>query len=279
MIDGLIYPEGIRWWRGQVWWSDVLDRKVYAYDPDADRLEVVAQFDDLPSGLGFLPDGRLLIATMNERRLLRLESAGISVAADLSGICQRLNDMVVGPNGVAYLDAHFEGSHSGGLIRVEPDGKYRVVASGLQAPNGLAITVDGQTLVANDLHAGCIWAFDIAPDGDLCGQRVFADLGGRSPDGLCLDAEGAAWVGLPFEHRFVRVQEGGNITDEILLQDRWGIAPVLGGSPRQTLFLCTAKVEFDHLVQLMKGKGSASMQCRGWIETVDISGPPGSGWP
>jgi sugar lactone lactonase YvrE len=279
LFEGLIYPEGVRWSQGRIWCSDVLDRKVYAFEPETLRTEVVVRVDDLPSGLGFLPDGRLLIVTMNERKLLRLDPDGLSVAADLSGICKRLNDMVVGPDGRAYLDAHFESAAKAGLILVDPSGDCRIVATNLTAPNGLAITANGQALVVNDLLAGRIWAFDIALDGSLERQRVFADLDGRSPDGLCLDAEGAAWVGLPFEGKFVRIREGGDITHEIVLQDRWGIAPVLGGGDRRSLYLCTAEVTLDRLVRFMDEPGDARSDCRGWIETVGEVEFPGAGWP
>jgi sugar lactone lactonase YvrE len=146
IIDGLMYPEGIRWYQGKVWFSDILDFKVHAYDPECRSDEVVVQTPDRPSGLGFLPDGRLLIATMGERKLLRLDREGLTTVADLAELCIGMNDMVVDGRGRAYLDASF-GKDQGGLILVEPNGDHRIVAEGMKMPNGLAVTGDGRTLV------------------------------------------------------------------------------------------------------------------------------------
>jgi sugar lactone lactonase YvrE len=281
VVDGLIYPEGIRWQAGRVWFSDILDRKVLAYDPETRRTEVVVETPDRPSGLGFLPDGRLLIVAMGERKLLRLDPDGLAVAADLSGLALRLNDMVVDGQGRAWLDAALaEDGSNGGLILVEPGGGARVVAEGLREPNGLAVTADGRTLVVNELMGCRIYAFDIGADGSLTNRRVFADLGDASPDGLCLDAEGAAWVGQPFQNRVRRIREGGEVTHEIACgEGRWGIAPVLGGPDRRSLYICTAEVTLDTIVRLLHDGGEARRECRGWIEAVADVDVPGAGWP
>jgi sugar lactone lactonase YvrE len=281
VVDALIYPEGIRWHGGKVWFSDILDRKVYAYDPVAGQAEVVAQTADLPSGLGFLPDGRLLIATMRERKLLRLDPEGLAVAADLSPLSARLNDMVVDSHGRAWLDAAFaEDGSNGGLIMVEPDGRARPVAEGLCEPNGVAISADGETLVVNDFIGCRIHAYDVQSDGRLAGHRVFADLGEDAPDGVCLDAEGAAWVGQPCQSRLRRILEGGEVTHEIAYEaGKWAIAPVLGGPDRRTLYLCTAEVEMEALIRLLDDPSDARRDCRGWIEAVDGIATPGAGLP
>ena len=277
VVDGLVYPEGIRWARGKVWFSDMFARRVYAHDPRTGETEVVAETDDLPSGLGFLPDGRLLVATMRDRKLLRLEPEGLTTVADLSSVSDLLNDMVVDPRGRAYLDFYIGGR--GGLILVEPDGAWRIVADDMTSPNGLAITDDGGTLVVNDLGANRILAFDIALDGGLSGRRTFADLGDCSPDGLCLDADGGAWVGQPFQGRFRRIVEGGEVTHEIAYGDKWGIAPVLGGPDRRSLFLCTAEITLEAIQRLMRDPSDAPTQSRGWIEVVDGVEVAGAGSP
>jgi sugar lactone lactonase YvrE len=280
VVDGLVFPEGIRWHQGRVWFSDIFDFKVYAYDPKTRRTEVVVQTEDRPSGLGFLPDGRLLIATMGERKLLRLDPDGLKTVADLKPLCNLLNDMVVDQQGRAYMDAYFAGAAmSGGLIMVEPSGDYRIVADNMKLPNGLAITADGKNLIANDLMANRLEAFDIAADGSLANRRIFADLGGDSPDGLCLDAAGAAWVGLPIQGKFRRIKEGGEVTHEITYENKLGVAPVLGGSDRRTLFLCTAEVTMEKLQRLLQDPRDARKECKGWIEVVEGIEVPGAGWP
>jgi sugar lactone lactonase YvrE len=187
--------------------------------------------------------------------------------------------MVVDAQGRAYVDVYLTGDEPRGRIALaEPDGRVRVAADGLMTPNGLAITADGRTLVANDLSAGKLLAFDIAPDGLLGAPRVFADLAGLAPDGLCLDAEGAAWIGLPFENKFRRIREGGEVTHEIAYPDRWGVAPALGGPDRRILFLCTAQVVLDELIAAMHAPRSATPPSKGWIEAVEVE-VPGAGWP
>ncbi len=277
VVDGLIYPEGIRWAQDKVWFSDMFARRVYAHDPRTGETEVVAETDDLPSGLGFLPDGRLLIATMRDRKLLRLDPEGLTTVADLSSVSDLLNDMVVDARGRAYMDFYIRGG--GGLILVEPDGGWRIVADDMTSPNGLAVTDEGRTLVVNDLGANRILAFDIAEDGGLSGRRTFADLGDCSPDGLCLDADGGAWVGQPFQGRFRRIVEGGEVTHEIAYGAKWGIAPVLGGPDRRSLFLCTAEISLEAIQRLMCDPTDARTQSRGWIEVVDSIQTPGAGRP
>jgi sugar lactone lactonase YvrE len=280
VVEGIVYPEGIRWRDGRVWFSDILDSKVYSHDPQTGRTEVVAELPDRPSGLGFLPDGRLLIATMGERRLLRLDPEGPSLVADLSADCGIVNDMVTDARGRSYLDAHFvDEAEGGGIMLVEPDGAHRVVAADMNTPNGLAITADGRTLVVNDLFANRIYAFEITEEGSLANRRIFADLGDCSPDGLCLDSAGGAWVGLPFEGKFQRIEEGGRVTHEIDCAGRWGIAPVLGGPDRGTLFLATAEVTLEAMPRLIKDPTNARKECRGWIEAVDDPPAPGAGSP
>ena len=280
IVENIIYPEGIRWNQGKVWFSDVLDSKVYTLDPATRRISVVVQTKDLPSGLGFLPDGRLLIATMRERQLLRLDHDGLKVVVDLRSHCEFLNDMVVDAQGRAYIDSHFSrAADGGGIILVEPDGNYRIVVEKMNAPNGLAITADGKTFIANDLLANRLVAFEIAPNGDLLNRRTFADLKGNSPDGLCLDEQGGAWVGLPFQGKFARVTEGGEVTHEIICQNKWGVAPVLGGSNRRTLFLCTAKVALDDMPGLLQDPRDARNKCQGWIEMVENVEVAGAGRP
>jgi sugar lactone lactonase YvrE len=282
VVDDLIYPEGIRWHRGKVWFSDILAFKVYAYDPATNQCDMIVEIPDRPSGLGFLPDGRLLIATMGERKLLRLDPDGLKTIADLSGICTSLNDMVVDAHGRAYIDKYdmaFGGQMSGGLVMVDPAGAYRIVADKMKVPNGLAITPDGKTLVAADLMANRLVAFEIAPDGSLGHEQSFAELGADSPDGICLDAAGAVWAGFPFQGRVRRIERGGKMTHEIAYGSKWGIAPVLGGTDRRTLFICTADVTLDKLVHLMEHPKDAGNHCKGWIEAVEGMEIPGAGWP
>jgi sugar lactone lactonase YvrE len=239
-VEGLKFPEGPRWRDGALWFSDQLAgvvRRLRGSDVD-----VVAEVDH-PSGLGFLPGGDLLVATMNDRRLLRVRGRDVRVHADLSVHAARLNDMYVDPVGRAYVDAYGEDWHAGDLLLVTTDGRVTVAAKSLEFPNGLAATPEGSTLLVAETLAAKITAYDVAADGALSGQRTWASLPGCTPDGLCLDAEGAVWVGDYRSGEFLRVLAGGRVTDRLRVPGRWAMACALGGDDGRTLFLCTATTD------------------------------------
>lgn len=273
LLEGILFGEGPRWHEDRLWFSDMWGGKVMTVDMDGNTRDV-AQFDH-PSGLGFMPDGSLLVSVMHERRIYRIESGETTVHADLTEIANEMtNDMVVTREGYAYVDTDLKN-----VVLVEPDGKARLVAEGMRGPNGLAITPDGQTLVVNETRGEAIRSFSIKPDGSLGSPELFAELPDVFPDGLCLDEEGAAWIGSPplaAEHYgdgvFLRVLPGGEITDRIFTPGRWAIAPMLGGPDRRTLFMTTSSVQN---VALLKATGKVE---DGRIETLRVE-VPGAGLP
>jgi sugar lactone lactonase YvrE len=286
VLDGLGFPEGIRYRDGKVWFSDIFDFSVNAWEPATGRRTVLARLDDKPSGLGFLPDGTLLIATIDRLQLLRLGPAGTELVADLRTICgagYHLNDMGVDGLGRAYIGGVDDAKRASTIVLVEPDGTTRIAAAGLAAPNGMAISGDGTTFVTADNGANKLIAFDIAADGTLTNGRTFAELDGF-PDGMCLDAEGAAWVGLPFKNEFRRIEPGGDVTHRVTYPaDRVAVAPVLGGPDRRTLYLCTArKLPLEGHHRFMNHPSPLPDRfetSRGAIETVAGIAVPGAGWP
>ena len=273
LLEGILFGEGPRWYEDRLWFSDMWGGKVMSVDLDGNT-QHVAHFDH-PSGLGFMPDGSLLISVMHERRIYRIDSGETTVHADLTDIATEItNDMVVNNEGCAYIDTDLKN-----VVLVEPDGKARLVAEGIRGPNGLAITPDGETLVVNETRGEAIRSFAIKPDGSLGSPKLFAELPGLFPDGLCLDEEGAAWIGSPpldAEHygdgQFLRVLPGGEITDRIETPGRWAIAPMLGGPDRRTLFMTTSSVEN---VALLKETGKVE---NGRIEMTHVA-VPGAGLP
>ena len=245
--DGVAFGEGPRWRGGTLWWSDMHGKQVcrLASNGSIDR---ICEVPGRPSGLGWLPDGRLLVVSMTDRCVLRMEEGvGLVTHADLSALApRRCNDMVVDRNGGAYVGNfgfELDGAEpiaSTVLIRVEPDGSARVVADGLFFPNGMVITDDDRTLVVAETWRSRLTAFTIAPDGSLTDRRTWARFD-RSvyPDGICLDAEGAIWVASPTTSEVVRVREGGEILRRIET-GRGAYACALGGPDGRTLFVCTA---------------------------------------
>jgi len=276
LLDGIVFPEGPRWHKGKLWFSDIHAEKVMTVDEQG-HAEVVVTVPERPSGLGWLPDGRLLIVSMRNRQLLRLDSDGLHTVADVSALVKGLsNDMVVDAQGRAYIGSTGydifagEAQAPGNVIMVTPDGKARVVADNLEFPNGPVITPDHKTFIVAETFGHRLAAFDIAPDGSLSGRRVFAELGQGTPDGICLDAEGAVWVSSPLTHEFLRVKQGGAVAERVTLSDgKLAIACMLGGEDRRTLFLLIAETSVE---ELLKDRS------KGYIETVRVD-VPGAGLP
>jgi len=275
LLDGLCFPEGPRWHDGALWFSDMHDHRVLRLDAGG-RAETVVEVPQQPSGLGWLPDGRLLVVSMLDRRLLRLEATGLVEVADLSALATcHCNDMVVDAAGRAYVgnfgfDLHqpdFAFRHAE-IILVAPDGAARVVARELSFPNGTVITPDGGTLIVGESFATRLTAYDIAPDGGLSNRREWAKLDGCTPDGICLDAEGAVWLASPVSSECVRVAVGGRVLDRVPVATQ-AFACMLGGADRRTLFICTAA---DSNPASSRGARS------GRIEALQVD-VPGAGWP
>lgn len=266
VLDGYSFLECPRWHDGRLWVSDFYTNQVIATDGRGGT-EVVADVPGQPSGLGFLPDGRLLIASMRDQRILVRDDAGrLTEHADLSGAVPAvLNDMVVDDQGRAYV-GNFGFDLMGGaplrdtvLTRVDPDGAVTTVADGLAFPNGMVI-LPGGVLVVAETFAARLTAFDIDADGGLSGRREWARFGespgsddvtaalGRlavAPDGICADAEGAIWVADALHARLIRVREGGEIAQEIAA--KMGVfACMLGGEDGRTLFACAAPSFAEH---------------------------------
>jgi sugar lactone lactonase YvrE len=248
VMEGLAFPEGPRWHDGRLVFSDMHGQRVIALAPDGEY-DVVAELPKDPSGLGWLPDGRMLVVSMRDRRVLRREPGGALVEhANLWDLAPyHCNDMVVDRTGRAYVgnfgfDLHErERPRTTVLLAVEPDGTARVAAEDMAFPNGMVITPDGGTLIVGESMAARLTAFEVGRDGALANRRVFAQLeGGILPDGICLDAEGAVWSACPMTGRVVRVAEGGEILDVIETGRAGAFACMLGDEDRRTLYVCTA---------------------------------------
>jgi sugar lactone lactonase YvrE len=273
VVDGLTFPEAPRWRAGRLWFSDFYTQRVLRVEPDG-RLETVAEVPQRPSGLGWTPDGALLVVSMLDRRLLRLDG-GLRLVADLSGVATGpCNDMVVDAAGRAWVgnfgfDRHRgEPERTACLARVDPDGTVTRAAENLQFPNGTVITPDGKTLIVAETLGHRLTAFDIGSDAALSGRRVLATLEGCFPDGICLDAEGAVWVADARSPRVLRVLPTGQVDRTVATGDRHAYACMLGGDDRRTLYVCTNT-----------GSGPAMAGRRdGRIEAIRVE-VPGAGWP
>lgn len=261
LLEGLSFAECPRWHDQRLYFSDRYTQRVLAVSPDG-KLETHARIPGLPAGLGFLPDGRLLISSMRDHRILRREHDGSLVEhADLSELaCGDLNDMLVDTDGRAWV-GNFGFDLFGGaparstvLISVAPNGQAAIAANDLAFPNGAVLTPDGHTLIIAETMANRLSAFTVS-SGVLSQRRTWAQFGTQPattdvarivqesdvvPDGICLDAEGAVWVADVTHRRLIRVSEGGAILEALETNGLCAFACMLGGEDGRTLFACAA---------------------------------------
>ncbi len=273
-VAGIDFGEGPRWHEGRLWFSDFFQHSVKAASPDG-SVEVIVEVPGQPSGLGWAPDGDLLVVSMLDRRVMRYDGSTLHEHADLSEIATSLcNDMTVDAEGRAYVgnfgfDLHAgEDATSATLALVQPDGAAEASADGLLFPNGAVITPDGATYIVGESFASQFTAFDVGPGGRLENRRLWAAVPGTIPDGCCYDAEGAIWYADAVGRAALRVLEGGEITHRVETEFNC-FAVMLGGDDRRTLFLMTAPGSHPDEVQ---GLG------QGRIEAVTVE-VPGAGLP
>lgn len=266
LLSGGHFYEGARWHEGHFWVSDLYAGQVLKITPQGDA-QVVVQMDDQPSGLGWLPDGTLLVVGMKSRSVWKCGKGVVpSLHADITSLTGGFaNDMVVDRKGSAYVSNLgfdlFSGSPPAPttLVRVAPDGSSTIVADNLKFPNGLIVSPDGKTLIVAETFGGRLTAFDIGDDGSLSRRRCWAQFGREpswetihslmdtdfAPDGCAIDVEGCVWVADAIGGRVVRLAEGGLLKDEIKAPEGFGLySCALGGPEGRTLVLCTAP-DFD----------------------------------
>jgi sugar lactone lactonase YvrE len=284
LIDGLYFGESPRWHNGRLWYSDFYDKAVKSVGLEGNtRLEV--QLDEQPSGLGWLPDGSLLVVCMESLTLKRLEKNSLVLHADLSEHSKYLcNDMVVDKQGNAYvgnfgfnLDAEMQtrgveavmtDHPKANLVKVTPQGDVSVAASGMSFPNGCVITPDGKTFIVAETLGLCLTAFDIGENGELKNRRIWAATGTRVPDGICMNADGHIWVANAAGHECALIAQGGDVL-EIVNTSQNCYACMLGADDGKTLFMLTAQ---------SSQAGEAAASRTGKIELSKVTST-GAGYP
>jgi sugar lactone lactonase YvrE len=281
-VKDLYFGECPRWRDGRLWYSDFFDHGVFSVSPNGDRVKEV-EFEGEPAGLGWLPDGRLLIASRLERAILRREPDGTLVRhGELTPWATgNANDMVVAANGQAYagnfgfdLDALYDGKidaseiKTASLIRVDPDGTSVEAATDIRFPNGTVITEDGATLIVAESLGNRLSAFDRAEDGTLSNYRDWALLPRVAPDGICLCEDNTVWVANALAPECLRVAEGGDVVERVVT-GRISYACMLGGEDRRTLYILTA--DTSHAEKARAARNGAIEQVRTTM--------PGAGLP
>jgi sugar lactone lactonase YvrE len=292
VAEGFRFPECPRWRDGRLYFSDFYGKTVYVIGEDEKAVEVCA-VETRPGGLGFTPDGDLLIASQADRRILRLTNDGrLEQVADVSAMSKPpLNDMLVDYRGRAYIGTIGSDIRGGEpivsceLLLVETDGTVSAIADDLILPNGIALSQDGGTLYVSESFGFAIWQFDVDDAGRVSNRREYVRFrdrlreptmeglvatGAIIPDGICLDEEGALWVGSPAGGGALRIKDG-QIMDRVDTGSLVAVAPVLGGPERRTLYLCAGP---KHLGEL-KHAGATGESC---ILACDVD-VPGAGLP
>jgi sugar lactone lactonase YvrE len=283
LVEGLFFGEGPRWHEGRLWFSDFYDHAVKSTDL-AGEVRTELTLDDQPSGLGWLPDGRLLLVSMRQHKLRRLDDQGLVDHADISDLTAHLcNDMVVDASGRAWvgnfgfnLDKELRERGADvlndppttNLVRVDADASVHLAASGMRFPNGTVITADEKTLIVAETIASCLTAFTINEDSSLSDRRIWAQLEGVAPDGICLDENQQVWVANALGPELLLVAEGGEVIQRVETSQNC-YACMLGGEDGKTLFAVTAA--FSDAEQ-------ASASRTGKIECVQVNAAR-AGWP
>jgi sugar lactone lactonase YvrE len=275
VLDGGRYFEGPRWHADRLWFVDCMNRTLLSLGSSGGCKQHAKIEGDTPCGLGFLPDGKLVVLTMFRKRLMSYADGRLSLYADLSGVATgTIDDMIVDGLCHAYVgDLGFDlpppadRGPVGRILLVTPDGATRIVADGLRFPNGIAVSADNSRLVVAEMDGECLAEYDIAPDGGLNFRARFGTM--KSPDGICLDQSDAVWVAAFHEDAFIRLNRDGRELQRIEVPGRRAIACALGGEGRRTLFCLSAATSYEELRQ---GKSSAR------IDAVDVE-IPGAGYP
>lgn len=266
-----IFLEAPRWHDGKLWLSDVFDHKLHYLTLDGQR-HFVCEVPNRPSGQGFLPDGTHIVVSATDCRLLAVRDGQLSKYADLSGHATGyVNDFAIDAAGRIYA-GNFGYDYDSGearkpasIHRVDRDGSVHEVASGVDFPNGSVVINDGRNIVVAETWVGKLTAFDLSEDGTLSNRRLFADLGDREPDGICVDRDNCIWVGCFNTGEFLRVMDGGEITDRVAFDGR-AVSCILGGDDGRDLFMTVYAGSIPELVE-KKRQGTV------FRTRVDVPGP------
>jgi sugar lactone lactonase YvrE len=270
LIDNLKFPESPRWHDSKLWFCDYATNRVMNVDLEG-KVQTVLEHDDLPVAIDFTPEGTMLVVSSNQRKLLKLENDELKEVANMSNLVKHsCGDMVIDKKGRAYIGTvgldfttfQLEPSH---LLLITPEGEARIVSDDMMFPNGMVITPDGKTLLVAESYGARLTAFTIDSDGSLSHRRAWAQFdeslsfeeGRFSPDGICLDGEGAVWVSS--QQQVLRVAEGAEVLERVGLE-LFSPACALGGSEGRTLFILSTN---------STNPGEANIQGR--IETLHVA--------
>lgn len=267
LIDGLAFPEGPRWHDGFFWFTDQHAKRIYRSDNNG-HLEIITATDDLPGGLGWLPDGTLLVVYMTQRKVMRWDGKQLHEYADLSKSASfHCNDMLADARGRVYVgnfgfDLHGGAPHKKAeIIMIDTDRSLYLFNDEVMFPNGCVLTADNNTLVVAETFAHRLTAFELADNGLCRASYTWAELGEMTPDGICIDKQDCIWVASPSTNEVIRVQKGGTRMASCTTLGT-PYACMLGGENGETLFICTSQTDDPQ---------KAAQMASGRIEWVELN--------
>ena len=267
LLENLMFPEGPRWHENKLWFTDQHAQCIHSVDLKGNT-NIIAELSDLPGGLGWLPDGRLLVVSMTQRQLLILEPAGLTLFADLSSLASfHCNDLLVDPQGRSYVGNFGYNLHGGEpvksaeIILVSAQGEASITATDVIFPNGMVMPPDQQTLIIAETFASRLTCFDIHAEGRLGSATLWADLQQAYPDGICLDQDQGIWVACPNIGEVIRVEQGGHITDRVKPIGN-PYACMLGGIDHRQLLIMSSETDDPE---------QAKRQRSGRVEVVEVA--------
>ncbi len=242
VLDRLHFAECLRWRDGLLYFCDMYGDNVQTFDPASGERRVVGEVFH-PGGIGWLPDGRMLVVASEDKRVLEVGPRGNAPYADLSEVAPGwTNDMLVARSGLVYLgnfgyDLFSEETRATRLITIDPDGAVTLEPGELVFPNGMVRRSDGRLVVA-ETFAHRLALFDVADDGHLAPAGTIPLADEMTPDGICIDAEDAIWLASVLTQEVVRVDVEGRMERHPVEQNAY--ACMLGGEDRRTLYIATA---------------------------------------
>lgn len=261
LADGYAFTECPHWHEGRLWFVDMHLEQVCAVDEDG-TVETIVNVPGPTGGIGWLPDGRLLVVAMEDRKILRLEASGLVVHADLSEtVSTTLNDLWVDSKGRAYVGetgfnareflqdpaaveavstgavAGLEVPATSRIFVVEPDGTWSEAASGLRFTNGIIVDEEAGLLFVAETFGGCLSRYEIGPDGSLSNRQLLPLE--FLPDGIGLDRSGCVWVTDLVNSAVQRIDPQGAFLERIATSQLC-LAAAVGGPDGETLYLCTS---------------------------------------
>jgi sugar lactone lactonase YvrE len=280
LVEDLVFPECPRWRNDRLWFSNIFANQVMSIDANG-KIDTILNIPAI--GIGWMPDDSFIFVELKKsnQKILQYKNGKVSTVCDnLNHLSDFMfNDLVVSSKGFAYTGntgCNAEKSEDWNNVKPAPialikNGIAKIVAENLICPNGIIITPDEKKLIVAEPNAHRLTSFSIAEDGSLFNRNIFAQLEDHhNPDGICLDKGGAVWAASGTE--CVRVIEGGEITHTVKTIGKTALACMLGGSNRQTLFICTKSMPTYNSEDFKKSK-------TGRIELIEVDTPPGAGKP